>query len=448
MNKIKNIILLYLCIANLHSARGDLISYELINEASKEHVQEVLDSYLSTAPICSYDLQMYSLEYETIDQFGNVEIASGAIVVPVDQLQTFPLLSFHHGTQIQRSGTYSQNGNLDLLTMWLGTSYVSLIPDYLGLGVSEVFHPYQINIPSATASIDMIFAAKEFCELNSVYINDQLFLTGYSEGGYVTAAVQKMIEEEYTDTFDIAASTLCAGAYDMSGTMFDLMISEEEYGEPYYLPYIIFSYHDSYEILDDISDYFLPEYSDTLQTLFDGDYGAGSINSVMPSIPISVMDPDLVEEVVADYNHPFRQRLRENDLYDWAPQSPTIIIHSYGDELVPYQNAEVAYEYFINNGASDVSLSLVNFGGHQEAAPNILIGGYYWFEQLRETQYFSLGDLNIDFNVDILDIVILTNIVIEEISANNTQMILSDFNYDSTNDILDIILLVNLILSD
>jgi len=445
-----NIKSLIICLffSSLFCARGDLVSYSLIDEASKDYVQGVLDSFIPSAPTCNYDLQLYSVEYETINQFGDIEIASGAVVIPVDQLEVFPLLSFHHGTQIERSGVYSQDGNLDLLTMWLGTSYVSIIPDYLGLGVSEVFHPYQINTPSATASVDMIFAVKEFCELENIYISDQLFLTGYSEGGYVTAAAQKMIEEEYLDTLTLTASTLCAGAYDMSGTMFDLMIAEQDYGAPYYLPYIIFAYHDSYNILEDISDYFTEEYSDTLQTLFNGEYGSGAINDIMPSIPIHVMKPEVVNEVINDYNHPFRERLRENDLYDWAPQTPTKIIHSYEDELVPYQNAEVAYEHFISNGATDVELSLVNFGLHQDAAPNILIGVFYWFEQLRETEYFSLGDLNIDFSVDILDIVILTNIIIEDTSSTNTQIILGDFNYDETNDILDIILLVNSILSD
>ena len=440
------IVVCFLC-SFIFSDRGDLISYELIDGASKEYAQGVLNSFIPTAPNCPYDLEMYSLEYETIDQFGNIEIASGAIVVPVDQLEAFPMLSFHHGTQIERLGTYSQDGNLDLLTMWLGTSYVSLLPDYLGLGISEVFHPYQINIPSATASIDMIIAAKEFCFLNNIYLTDQLFLTGYSEGGYVTAAAQKMIEEEYDD-LEIAGSALCAGAYDMSGTMFELMISEQEYGEPYYLPYIIFAYHDSYNILDDIDDYFVPEYSDTLQALFNGEYGAGAINDIMPSVPIHVMRPDLIEEVVSNYNHPFRERLRENDLYDWAPESPTKLIHSYEDELVPYQNAEVAYQNFIDNGSQDVELLLVHYGAHQEAAPNVLVGVFYWFAQLRESSFFSIGDLNIDSNVNILDVVILANIIIEDINPSNIQILLSDLNADSANDILDIILLVNTILSD
>ena len=443
-------LLIFICLFfdSAQAERGDLISYELLDEASKEYAQGVIDAFVPTAPTCAYDLQMYSIEYETIDQFGSPTIASGAIVIPVDQLQTFPMISFHHGTQIERAGTYSQGGNFDLLTLWLGSSYVSLIPDYLGLGVSEVFHPYQINIPSATASIDMIIAAKDFCEIKNININSQLFLTGYSEGGYVSAAVQKMLEEEYTDSLELTASTLCAGAYDMSGTMFDLMISEQEYGEPYYLAYVIFAYHDSYNILDDISDYFLPEYSDTLQTLFNGEYGSGAINAIMPSIPIYAMNPELVEEVINNENHEFRERLRQNDLIDWTPQSPTMLIHSYQDELIPYQNAEVAHDYFVSNGATNVEISLGNFGTHQDAAPNILMGAFFWFEQFRESEYFNFGDLNVDFNIDILDIVILSTIITEDLYGTNVQMTLGDLNYDSIVDILDIVLLVNLILID
>ena len=91
-----------------------MVSYSLIDEASKDYVQGVLDSFIPSAPTCNYDLQLYSVEYETINQFGDIEIASGAVVIPVDQLEVFPLLSFHHGTQIERSGVYSQDGNLDL----------------------------------------------------------------------------------------------------------------------------------------------------------------------------------------------------------------------------------------------------------------------------------------------------------------------------------------------
>ena len=447
MNKIIYIVTITVL---LFGDRGDLLSYELLDEIDKETAQLVLDSFIPTSPAVEYDLELYSITYETIDQFGNQTVASGAVVLPIAQLETLPLLSFHHGTQVRRSGTYSSEGStFDLLTCWLGgTGYVSVFPDYLGLGVSEVFHPYQINIPSATSSIDILFASKQLCLSKGVYLNDQLFLTGYSEGGYVTAATQKMIEEDYSDDFQIAGSTLCAGAYDMSGTMFDLMVSYEEYGAPYYLPYVVLAYQDSYNLVESLDEYILPQYVDTLQVLFNGEYGSGDIDAIMPSVPIEIFLPEVVDEVVADYNHPLRVKLRENDLYDWAPQSPTRLIHSYGDELVPYQNSEIAYEYFVNNGASDVELSLVEFGGHQDAAPQILLGAFYWFETLKQTDPFILGDINIDFNIDILDILMLIDFIVLDSSPNISQLFVSDYNMDSTLDILDVMLIVNIILDN
>ena len=432
------------------SARGDLVSYEFLDEIDKETAQSVLNSFIPTAPEVLYDLEMYSLTYETIDQFGNETIASGAIVIPINQLETLPLLSFHHGTQVKRSSTYSlDNNTFDLLTAWLGgTGYISVFPDLLGLGMSDIFHPYQINMPSATAVVDILIASKEFCLLHNIYYNDQLFLTGYSEGGYVTAAAQKMIEEEYSNIFNITGSALCAGAYDMSGTMFDVMVSYQEYGAPYYLPYVVLAYQDTYHLVDDVEEYLLPEYADTLQTLFNGEYGSGDIDAIMPSVPIEIFRPEVIDEVIQDYNHPLRQRLRENDLYDWAPQSSTRIIHSYGDELVPYQNSQIAYEYFLQNGSTDVELSLVEFGGHQDAAPQILMGAFYWFELLKNTESFLIGDLNIDFNININDIIMLIDIVIQESEASYIQSILADFNNDLTIDILDVILIVNYILTD
>lgn len=442
-------ILYIVMIVFLFGARGDLISYELLDEIDQLTAQAVVDGFIPTGPDIEYDLELYSITYETIDQFGNEAIASGAIVLPVGQLESLPLLSFHHGTEVRRLGTYSQSGSFDLLTCWLGgTGYVSVFPDYLGLGVSNVFHPYQINIPSATAIVDILIASKQLCLSKNIYLNDQLFLTGYSEGGYVTAAAQKMIEEDYSDQFQIAGSTLCAGAYDMSGTMFDLMVSYEEYGAPYYLPYVVLAYQDTYNLVDDIDEYFLPEYSDTLQVLFNGDYGSGDIDAVMPSIPIEIFIPEVVDEVVNDYNHPLRVKLRENDLYDWSPYSPTRLIHSYGDELVPYQNSEIAFQHFVENGANDVELLLVEFGGHQDAAPQILMGAFYWFETLRDTDPFIYGDVNVDFSIDILDLLMLIDFIILDNLPNPSQLIISDYNADNVLDILDVMLIVNLILSD
>ena len=182
--KYKHILLTLLLSACLFAERGDLVSYDFLDDIDKNTAQNVVDSFLPIAPNIVYDLEMYRISYETIDQFGNQTIASGAIVIPVNQLETLPLLSFHHGTQVKRSSTYSNADAFDVLTAFLGgRGYVSVFPDYLGLGVSDVFHPYQINTPSATSVVDILIASKQFCEIK--FLNEKCHFKVYYLGGAI-----------------------------------------------------------------------------------------------------------------------------------------------------------------------------------------------------------------------------------------------------------------------
>ena len=56
--------------------------------------------------------------------------------------------------------------------------------------------------------------------------------------------------------------------------------------------------------------------------------------------------------------------------------------------------------------------------------------------------------MNIDFTVNVLDLIVITDIITQNELPSNSQAVLGDLNYDSTNDILDVILIVNIILSN
>ena len=48
--------------------------------------------------------------------------------------------------------------------MWVASSgYIFIEPDYLGIGVSEIMHPYHLKDVTAASMIDMIYAVKQFC---------------------------------------------------------------------------------------------------------------------------------------------------------------------------------------------------------------------------------------------------------------------------------------------
>ena len=118
-----------------------------------------------------------------------------------------------------------------------------------------MLHPYHLKDVTATTVIDMLRASKHFCnQFEDIQYNSQLYLAGYSEGGYATMAAVKEIEENHTDEFNITISFPMAWAYDLSGTMVDLMLSEEPYADPFYLPYFVLSYIETYA-LGEISDF-------------------------------------------------------------------------------------------------------------------------------------------------------------------------------------------------
>ena len=378
---------IFICGVQLSADPGDLISYTLLDYLTIEQIDSVFSvppyDLLPFSP--KYPVSIYNVVYETLDPHNNSAVASGALAIPHGADYALPFLSFHHGTVVLRDdvpSVYGIDGIYGLIGLWGAASgYITLLPDYLGLGVSEILHPYQLAEPSATSIVDFILASKTFGNENAISLNDQLFLLGYSEGGYTTVAAQKMIEEHYPD-IEITASAAGAGAYDMSGTMVDLMLDAQEYASPFYLPYMLFAYNDMYTLYDSPSDYLKDEYADVLPPLFDGEHDSPEINDAMPSIPIQILKDEVVQDFTVNNNHPLRIALRENDLYDWTPLSPLKLFHSPDDEQVPYENSVIAYNTFVANGAPDVELIPCPCGSHADAAIIILLGAFTWFEQL------------------------------------------------------------------
>ncbi len=435
--------------------RGALVSVEEISQESILTIQQNLDNDLGgLVPINAiYGSKMYRIVYETLDGFGDSTLASGVMAIPDSQVESFGIVSWQHGTQIYRQGVQSNSG-FDILSRAISsTGYVYIAPDYVGLGISEDIHPYIIKNPSADSVIDLIRAVRNYFE-DDVFkaLNDQLFLIGYSEGGYATLAAQMVIEQELSDEFNITMSFPMAGPYDLSGTMVDKMLDDNLYGEPFYLPYLIYSYITYYDIMGSVEDYFLPDFVEVIHEQYGGDYGASFLNNYMNennyNPPKLCMKTDVINEFESNQNHVLRQVLSNNDLFDWTPQSTTYLFHALGDELIPYQNSEVAYNTFINNGSLSVYLELLpeSYGGHQAAAPYAILTAYSIIEQIKEINY--KGDVNSDLVIDISDIIVVINFIINLIDDfDDYELWASDYNSDIIIDILDIVSIVNHILN-
>jgi acetyl esterase/lipase len=331
----------------------------------------------------TFGTELYALQYTTTDPFGVPDTASGLVVLPVPDpgrtLTSVPVAVYNHGTVDNREAVPSRPGVEERLlpTAFAAFGYVVLAPDYLGLGESRGFHPYVHAETEARAGLDMLRALREYATAEDYPLNDQLFITGYSQGGHASMALHQAIETEFSAEFSVTAAVHMSGPYSISGAMVDRILSEEPYLYPAYLVNTFLSYNYVDQLYDSIVAVFKPEYAplaesflaeeitlgtlnDTLVTLLETEYGSSQTHRLLQDSIVMIL-----EDSAANADHPIWVAIRENDVYEWAPVAPTRLIYCSGDEQVAFQNALLADSVMNQLGAIDVeSRNILPGGSH------------------------------------------------------------------------------------
>ena len=220
------------------------------------------------------------------------------------------------------------------------------MPDYIGLGKGDKSHLYQHSNSEADAAIDMYFAVQQLnAELNQK-TSEQLYLTGYSQGGHACLATHKKLQETFPE-IKITASSPMSGSYDMSGAQSSVMFSP--FPDPAYLPYLLMSYNEVYNITDDnTSSLFIAPYDTIIPNIYMGELDLFEINNYLPEIPVDVVHPYLVDEYLNNPNFKFKLALEENNLIDWKTDVPTQFCYCDGDKRVLKENSIKAL-YLVSN---------------------------------------------------------------------------------------------------
>jgi pimeloyl-ACP methyl ester carboxylesterase len=265
------------------------------------------------------------------------------------------------------------------------TGYASVLPDYLGMGDSPGLHPYHHARSQATACVDALRAARALSASNSLPLNGQIFLTGYSQGGHATMALHRELETYHTNEFTITASAPMAGAYDLSGVTTDDMLSGRPQPNPYYFAYLLAAYQEVYRLAPTFGELLQPPYDTTLPPLFDGNSSGSQINTAMPADPLDILKPELLADFRTNANHILRQALRDNDLFAWTPQRPMRLYHCAGDLDVIIANSQVAYASFQGRDATQVELlDPQPSADHGGCTTPSMLSAKAWFDSLKQ----------------------------------------------------------------
>ncbi len=365
------------------TARGQLIGFSTNGTYKVQQLQEYLDSYGVGSQYnitLKYDVNIYKIVYSTIDPEGNIIKVSGAIFVPKGQ-NNLPLISLQHGTQTNRNSVASVAPLVSpdgFVAASLG--YYAVVPDYIGLGDSQVLHPYHYEKSSADAVVDLIIAGREYAKQNSIDLNGRVFLAGYSEGGYVTLAAQKEIEQNYSNEIELTACAPMAGAYDLNLTA-QSILQNRTYNEPSFLAFLIYAYNEIYG-WNRLGDFFNSPYAERIPGLFDGTKSISQIDASLTTDLTLLFKQNFVQNYLAGNETAVSTALEENSLISWVPKTPIRFYHGNADEYVPYQNSVEAKNYFQAHGA-DVELVTIEGGTHESSAIPSILDAVEWFESLK-----------------------------------------------------------------
>ncbi|MBL6647188.1 MAG: hypothetical protein ISP68_04450 [Flavobacteriaceae bacterium] len=236
-----------------------------------------------------------------------------------------------------------------------GLKYIVSAPDYLGYQKSSnIPHPYEHGESLATASYDMLVAVKEFLEQEAVLYSDELFLTGFSEGGYASMALHEYIENN-TETI-VTGSIVAGGAYNKTQFSKEIMEKNETLDHIAYYLWVLHSYNLVYNLNLPFS-FFITE--DNIAEII------ANINNLsgadIDKNPQNLFTEEFRNLILTDADHPFVDAIRDNNRFDWEPKGFVRIYHGSEDAFVFPSNAITSYEAIRSeNNEGLVTLELLN----------------------------------------------------------------------------------------
>lgn len=370
---------------------NNFVSAQLINEVNGTNALNYVKTFgIDTNATSAFAYKTIKIIYNTTDELDHIVKASGLLVVPTitpDFLAYYKakhqsdfsisLIAENHGTIFTNAeaptneiNTTASNTQISAVLMTAKAGFAVAMPDYLGYGESnDQNHPYILKKSSAKVSIDMLRASTKYLVDNGILFNGQVYISGYSEGGYVAMAMAEELQKNYQSDFTIKGVAPMDGPYDVKSLGIKEVNASRTMEYPAFLAYLTQAYANRY---DDINLSETIQYPDTttFNQLFSGSLSGPAINVSLgfgngtttfgfkSNTANQLWKTAFITDFINNANNVFKVKLEQNNVYNWTPSTKVNLIHCIDDEIVPFSMAQTAYDTFIANGATSNNITL------------------------------------------------------------------------------------------
>ncbi len=351
---------------DIPDAEKYLISATQAGSIQKEFLQLALSLYPDFSRYISLpqaNVDFYRVSYTTEYPAGESITASGVFMIPTSYDATFPTIVYTHGS-ITKAETPSlcltnpQGYTIELmLCAALSSSFkcAVLMPDYVGYGDSEqITHPYIHTESLGQASLDLARAFREYTdrpEANLTF-NNQLLVTGYSEGGNGAVALQKKIQETAGTEFHVRKTIAGSGAYD-NVALATTFVGQQKNLDPQFISSYLwaigmykidFNYSKSYAQIFSAEDNTLLQSKNYPLAYF------ATESLPLHTNPTLLFRQEFRDGVLNGTDTEFLNALKANSLVDFTPADSLIFICGSADDWVYPVNTHNAYNTMTAKG--------------------------------------------------------------------------------------------------
>jgi hypothetical protein len=385
----------------------------LVNTAEPQLLQAI------GAPKCTVGIA--SLGYHTIGGHGEPTVAETAVMLPSGAGCTgpHPVVLVAHGTSSDKNDDQSNlagdiDGEIESLetaAVFAAQGYIVVMPNYAGYaGSSLPYAPFLNGDQQAADMIDALRAARlSYPEILRNAVHGKLYVTGYSQGGYVAMATLRAMQRLPLE-FHPAAVATGSGPYALSLTVDKEIEGAPSAQAPLLFDLLVDSYQASYgNVFAQPGDVFAAQYATRAPGLLPGAASEATLfaDNVLPENALfqsgSLPPPDLSNPDTAAVNQAgfdprnfflstsyraaltadiaanpcsertsgqpianckpasgLRQDALRNTLLDFRPRVPLLMCGAHSDAVVYFQNTQVAAQYFQQHGVRASQLTVVD----------------------------------------------------------------------------------------
>lgn len=355
---------------------------------NEERRREGFDKFPIDFPESKNGVKLYRVRYSsTIPEMDNrPTTASGLVAVPDTAVGTFPLLSYQHGTTFGRSACPSQPENSYetrlMIARFAGNGYVVIAPDYFGKGLSTEPDSYSVRDSTRQACLDMLLASRGMLADLKI-TTQQLFLSGWSQGGWATMTFLEKLESIGIEV--TAAST--ASAFNDTLASVHRWVLGHQTSDAEYIPSCytlhLFAYEHYLDLRGLTAWAIRPEFRESAGKLFRGEIDYSAFRVATTGNVVEYLNPEFVRAMEFSQGSYFEQ-LRRSEAYRWRRKARLHCMFGQIDEACDPYVAKLPSEYSRLTGGAESKA--VDAGPLADHRGTFLYAANYqkdWFDQLR-----------------------------------------------------------------